>query len=64
MPRLIKCITHADYKFLKEKFLIPPRDEETELLKYDIASPHYVNVWPKSKLSLISRKRKEVMMRL
>ena len=47
MPRLIKLITHSDYRYLKEKFVIPVRDEETELLKYDVNNPPYQAVWPK-----------------
>lgn len=47
MMKMIKLITHPDYKFLKEKFTIPSREEETGLLKYDIFHPHYLPVWPK-----------------
>ena len=51
MPRFIKMITHPDYKYLKDKFNIPLRDEETELLKYDVTNPLYANIMPKSKIS-------------
>jgi hypothetical protein len=51
MPKFIKLISHPDYKYLKDKFVIPKKDEETELLKFDFASPHYANVIPKGFLS-------------
>lgn len=49
MPQLIKLITHPDYKYLKEKFVIPLKDEETSLFKYDVTNPQYASIWPKSK---------------
>jgi hypothetical protein len=51
MPKFIKLISHPDYKYLKEKFVIPQKDEETELLKFDFTSPHYANVIPKAFMS-------------
>jgi hypothetical protein len=48
MPRLIKMITNNEFKMIKEKFVLPIKNEETGLLKYDISSPYYANIWPKS----------------
>ena len=48
MPRLIKMINSNEFKTIKEKFVIPLKNEETLLLKYDISSPFYANIWPKS----------------
>jgi len=48
MPRLIKQITNNEFKLIKEKFVPPIKNEETGLLKYDLTSPFYANIWPKS----------------
>ena len=48
MGRLIKTITGSDFKWLKEKFVIPIKNEETGLLKYDLTSPFYEKIWPKT----------------
>jgi hypothetical protein len=47
MTEVIKFVNHPDYKYLKEKFIIPTRDEESGLLKYDLNSQQYASVWPK-----------------
>lgn len=48
MPRLIKQITNNEFKLIKEKFVVPIKNEETGLLKYDVTTPFYANIWPKS----------------
>lgn len=48
IPRLIKQITNNEFKLIKEKFVHPVKNEETELFKYDMTSPFYTNIWPKS----------------
>jgi hypothetical protein len=48
MAKFIKLISHPEYKYLKEKFVIPQKDEETELLKYDITGQQYASVIPKA----------------
>jgi len=54
MGRLIKCITGGEFKWLKEKFAIPIKNEETGLLKFDLTNPFYEKIWPKtSKIFLI-----------
>lgn len=50
MARLIKTITGGEFKWLKEKFQIPVKNEETGLLKYDMASPFYEKIWPKTSM--------------
>ncbi len=47
MLNMIKLITHPDYKYLKDKFQIPQRDEESGLLKYDTMNQQYMGVIPK-----------------
>ncbi len=49
MYLLLPLISHSDYKYLRDKFVIPQRDEETELLKYEIFNPQYSAIWPKAK---------------
>jgi hypothetical protein len=46
MLLFMKCINHPDYKYLKDKFVHPMKDE-IGLFKYDINSPFYTPVWPK-----------------
>ncbi len=48
MAKFIKLISHPEYKYLKEKFVIPQKDEETELLKYDLTGQQYASVIPKA----------------
>ena len=48
MPRLIKQITNNEFKLIKEKFVVPIKNEETGLFKFDLTSPFYTNIWPKS----------------
>ena len=48
MGRLIKMITGSEFKWLKEKFVIPLKNEETGLLKFDLTSPFYEKIWPKT----------------
>jgi hypothetical protein len=45
MLTFIKCISHPDYKYLKDKFIHPMKDE-IGLFKYDITGPHYASIWP------------------
>ena len=45
---LIKCITHPDSKTVKEKFIIPNKDDYS-LYKYDKTSQFYLQIWPVSK---------------
>lgn len=44
MTAFIKLITHQDYKYLRTKFIIPVRDIDTNLLKYDMLNPIYTNI--------------------
>lgn len=48
MGRLIKTISGGEFKYLKEKFQIPVKNEETGLLKYDLTNPFYEKIWPKT----------------
>ena len=48
MLRLIKQITNSEFKLIKEKFVLLIKNEETGLFKYDLTSPFYINIWPKS----------------
>ena len=45
IPSMMKLIK-KDFKLVKEKFVMPVRDEETGLLMYDINSEFYVNIHP------------------
>ena len=49
MGRLIKTIPSAgEHKWLKEKFTIPIKNEDTGLLKWDSTNPFYEKIWPKT----------------
>ena len=49
MKRFIRILpSSGDYKWLKEKFPIPIKNEETGLLKWDSTNPFYEKIWPKT----------------
>ena len=50
---LIKCITHPDCKIVKEKFVIPIKDDY-ELYKFDKTSQFYAPIWPIAKKGRLS----------
>ena len=45
IPSMMKLIG-KEFKILKEKFVMPVRDEETGLLMYDVNNEFYVNIHP------------------
>lgn len=51
MPTITKMIIHPEYKYLKEKFPQPVKDEEIQLFKYDSTLPMYLSSWPRGPLS-------------
>jgi hypothetical protein len=62
MWTFIKCISHPDYKYLKDKFIHPMKDE-IGLFKFDNANPHYAHIWPGKNLLILVRvaMKKKVM---
>lgn len=59
MPRLIKLITHPEYKYLREKFPMPPKDPATGLYKINTESPFYLGfLIPKPRPIEITEKKK------
>jgi hypothetical protein len=45
MPALIKCISHPDFKLLKDKFVHPIKDD-IGILKFDPSGQFYASIWP------------------
>ncbi len=50
MPILINLIISPEHKGLRDKFIFPIRDEDNGLLKFDINSPQYANIFAKGSI--------------
>jgi hypothetical protein len=47
--KILKSITHSDYKIIKEKLPLPVIDKETGLYTWDASNPFYANLIAQNK---------------